>query len=424
MFSNKISFMPSVYIEWYGCALNKADTERLRHAFVKAGYKLVDAPEKADYCIVNTCAVKTPTEEKTIARLRKLNELSKRANFKLVVVGCLVEINRQRLQASAPDALLFGVDSEPIANYFGIELEYSPKAKALPYNECISIIPVARGCLNRCTYCCVSIARGRLKSYPIEEIDEAFKDAITYAKEIWLTATDIACYGFDLGTNLSELLAKLLENSGKYRIRVGMLNPQHAKRFFDELLEVMRDERIYKFFHLPVQSGSDAVLRKMARGYKVCEFEELVEKAKQAFPQATIATDIIVGFPGETQVDFEKTIELMKRVSPDVVNVSRYGKRPGTLAARMKQLPYAVVKERSKKLSQIVRELTLEKNKTFVGKSLNVLVSERGIKGNFVARTDSYKPVVVREDLLCRFATVKITGAKSTHLEGTITDIL
>ncbi|MCD6479074.1 MAG: tRNA (N(6)-L-threonylcarbamoyladenosine(37)-C(2))-methylthiotransferase, partial [Candidatus Diapherotrites archaeon] len=332
--------MRSVYIEWYGCALNRADTEKLRHAFVKAGYRLVDSPEKADYCIVNTCAVKAPTEEKVIARLKKLSELSKRANFKLVAVGCLVEINRKRLEASVPDALLFGVNSKPIADYFGIELEYSPKAKALPYNECISIIPVARGCLNRCAYCCVSIARGRLKSYPIEEINEAFKDAITRAKEIWLTATDMACYGFDLGTNLSELLAKLLENSGRYRIRVGMLNPQHAKRFFDELLEVMKDERVYKFFHLPVQSGSDAVLRKMARGYKVCEFEELVEKAKQMFPQATIATDIIVGFPGETQADFEKTIELIKRALPDIVNVSRYGKRPGTLAARMKQLPY------------------------------------------------------------------------------------
>jgi len=414
--------MQKVYLEWYGCALNRADTEKLRLAFVSAGYKIVDTPEEADYCIINTCAVKTPTEEKIIARLKKLSELSKCSGFKLAVIGCLTEVSRERVLKAAKNAVLFGVDPKPIADYFGLKLAYSPKARALPYNKCISIIPVARGCLNRCTYCCVSTARVRLKSYTVEEIDEAFRAAIQQSKEIWLTATDMACYGFDRKINLAMLLKKLLENTGEYRIRIGMLNPQHVKHFFDELLEVMKDKRVYKFFHLPVQSGSDEILGRMARGYEAQEFRMLIKKARKTFPYATIATDIIVGFPGETQKDFEETVKLMYETKPDVVNISRYGKRPGTPAAKMEQLPFSIVKERSRALSEIVRELAMEKNKTFLGKTFRVLVSERGMKGNFVGRTDSYKPVVVKNTNLGQFVTVKITDAKSTYLEGILVE--
>ncbi len=380
--------MTKVYIEWYGCALNRADTEKLRHAFSKAGYKIVTAPEKADFCIINTCAVKTPTEEKIISRLKKLSSLAEKSHFKLVVIGCLVNINRERLAELFPQALLFGVDSSALADYFNIKLDYSPKAKALPYNNCISIIPIARGCLNRCTYCCVWIARGTLKSYPIEEINDAFKQAIKRSKEIWLTATDTGCYGFE--------------------------------RFFDKLLDVMQDDRVYKFFHLPVQSGSDSVLKAMARGYAVSDFVELVNKARKRFPNATIATDVIVGFPTETQKDFEKTLALMKRVKPDIVNVSRFGARPGSAAANMKQLHGRQIKARSRVLSKLCREIALENNKKLIGKRFKVLVSEHGSKGNFVARTNAYKPVVIEEDLFCKFANVEIIDAKPTHLMGKV----
>ncbi len=410
--------MAKVYIEWYGCSLNKGDTEKLRYAFASANYKLVDKPEESDYCIVNTCAVKSPTEHKIIARLRKLSELAKVHNFKLVIIGCLVEIRKKMLQKLFPQALLFGTDASEIAEFFNLKLSYSPEAKALPYNKCIAIIPIARGCLNRCAYCCVWLARGTLKSYSIEEINSAFKRALKEAKEIWLTATDTACYGFDLKTNLAELLQVLLENKGNYRVRVGMMNPQHVKRFFPELLDVMEDERAYKFFHLPVQSGSDEVLKSMKRGYAVSDFVEMVASIRERFKDATIATDIIVGFPSETQEDFMKTLELVQKIKPDVVNVSRFGVRPGSLAATMKQLDTREVKARSKKLSELVRKIALENNKRFIGKRLTALVSECGIKGNFVARTNAYKPVVIEENAFCRFVEVEIIDAKPTHLIG------
>lgn len=415
--------MARIYIEWHGCSLNKADTEKLRYALVNAGHELVDAPESADYCIINTCAVKSPTEEKMIERLKKLGELAKHKNLKLVVTGCLVEINPERIKKVVPEAMLFGVEPDALGNYFGVKLDYSPSAKALRYNECVSIIPISRGCLNKCTYCCVNIARGKLRSSTPQEINSAFADAIKESKEIWLTATDVACYGFDLGTNLCELLEKLLQNKGKYRIRIGMLNPQHAKRYFDALLEVMEDERIYKFFHLPVQSGSDTILKKMARGYSASDFEMLVKKARDRFPEAVIATDVIVGFPTETEKDFMKTIELLKRTKPDIVNVSRYGKRPGTFVSD-KQVPSETVKERSRQASALAKQIALQKNTELVGRELTVLLSEKAPKAGLMGRTDSYKPVVVNGGMHCRFAKVKITGAKPTHLEGMLIDIL
>jgi len=409
--------MARFYIEWHGCSLNKADAEKLRHALVSAGHALVDSPDNADYCIINTCAVKSPTEEKIIERLKKLGELAIRKNLKLIAIGCLVEINPERIKKVAPQALLFGVEPEELGAYLGVKLDYSPSAPSLPYNDCISIIPVSRGCLNQCSYCCVRIVRGRLKSNNPDDIDNAFANAIKRSREIWLTATDLACYGFDIGTNICELLKRLLKNPGDYRIRLGMLNPQHVKRYFDELLQVMEDKRIYKFFHLPVQSGSDEVLKKMARGYSSADFEALVEKVRKKFPDAVIATDIIVGFPGETQADFEKTIDLLKRVKPDVVNVSRYSKRPKTnISERMIQSE--TVKERSRVVSKIVKEIALQRNKEFIGRELSVLLSEKGIKGGLLGRTDSYKPVVVDSNAACSFIRVKITDAKATHLVG------
>lgn len=409
--------MARFYIEWHGCSLNKADTEKLRYAISSKGHELVERPEKADFYIINTCAVKSPTEEKMISRLRELKEIAKKSSAKIIVAGCLVEINKERIKKIVPEALLFGVDAEGLSKYLGIELSYEPTAKAQPYNECITIIPVSRGCLNKCAYCCVNIARGTLRSYSISEINEAFKAGIKKSCEVWLTATDLACYGFDIGTDISKLLQKLLENEGNYRIRLGMLNPQHMKKYFGSLLEVMEDERVYKFFHIPVQSGSDDVLKSMRRGYKAEDFEKMVEGIRSKFPDATIATDIIVGFPGESPDDFQKTIALVRNTRPDIVNVSRFGKRPGT-EINESQLRSEVVKERSRVLSKIVKEIALEKNKAFVGRKMSVLFSEKGAKGGFLGRAFNYKPILVHKAKLCQFSDVVIKKSFATHLEG------
>ncbi|MCX8189627.1 MAG: tRNA (N(6)-L-threonylcarbamoyladenosine(37)-C(2))-methylthiotransferase [Candidatus Diapherotrites archaeon] len=411
--------MARFYIEWHGCSLNKADTEKLRAALISSGHELVDNPEKADFCIINTCAVKSPTEEKIISRLKVLREIANKNKMKIIVAGCLVEINRERAEKTVPEAMLFGVHPEELGSYIGLKLSYGPTAKALPYNKCISIIPVARGCLNRCSYCCVNIARGKLRSYYPIEVEKAFRSAVRRSREIWLTATDLACYGFDIGTDISKLIEKLLENRGDYRVRLGMLNPQHTKKYFSHLLKAMEDERVYKFFHIPVQSGSDRVLIKMRRGYKIKDFEKMLKEIRSKFPEATIATDIIVGFPGESHKDFEKTLELIEKTRPDIVNISKFGKRPGTAIVE-KQLPSKIIKERSEVISNLIRQITLERNMVFVGRKMNVLFSEKGAKSGFLGRAFNYKPVLVDNAKLCSFGEVLIKKAHVTHLEGEI----
>ena len=417
--------MQKVYIEWYGCALSRAEAERMRAAFQKAGYALVEKPEESDICIVHTCAVKAPTEEKIISRLKKLVMLSRKYKFEVYASGCLAIIAAERLKREVNEVKLLGLDEKLISKIFEIPLSFAPQADFIPYNECIAILPVATGCLSKCSYCCVHIARGRLKSYSIAEVLEGFKRALACGyKEIWLTATDIACYGFDIGTNLAELIKELLKERGDFRIRIGMLNPQFLKLFIDEFLEAVKDERVYKFFHLPAQAGSDKVLRDMLRGYKANEVIELAEKIRKSFPDALIASDIIVGFPTESEQDFEETMEFLKKLRPDIVNVSRFWKRKGSAAEHLKEIEARVVKERSKKLEKLLEDIALEINKQYIGKKLKVLVSERGMKGNFVGRAQNYKAVVIKENLLCRFALVEIEKAKPTHLEGRVVKLL
>lgn len=411
--------MKKVCIEWYGCAVSRAEAEKQRQAFKEAGWTLKENLEEADYFIINTCAVKAPTEEKIISRLEKIQQNKKTGRVKIVVAGCLGEVNSERIKKIAPNALITGTDPKKISKKFGINLSYSPTANAFKYNECISVIPVAIGCLNKCAYCCVSIARGKLKSYSEKEINAAFKKAIRHSKEIWLTATDVSCYGFEKNTNMAKLLEKLLENKGSYRIRIGMLNPQHAKKFFPELLRAMEDERVYKFFHLPVQSGSDSTLKKMMRGHSVRDFENLVAKTRKKFPDATIATDIIAGFPGETKKDFKDTLKLMETVKADITNVSRYGNRPGAKAALIKQLPSRIVKERSIEISVLARKSAFENNQRHIGKKMEILLSEK--KGDLlIGRNKSYKPVIIRKGIFGNFAVAEIKAAKTTHLEGII----
>jgi MiaB/RimO family radical SAM methylthiotransferase len=214
------------------------------------------------------------------------------------------------------------------------------------------------------------------------------------------------------------LLKALLENQGEYRIRLGMMNPDHLKSFREELAETFQDERLYKFLHLPLQSGSDRVLKKMKRKYSVKEFREEVRWLRKRIEGLTLATDVIAGFPGESEKDFLETMAVLKEVEPDVVNISRFGKRPGTLAEKMVDLPLETKKERSQALTRLCAGLAAEKNAALKGKKLKVLVAEKGRKGNFQGRSDSYKPVIVKENLLGEFAWVKVTQAFPTYVEA------
>jgi MiaB-like tRNA modifying enzyme len=360
---------------------------------------------------------------------------------KLIVVGCLPLINFERLKREvrfdgvAGPALgerIVSVVDEVLRGGTVIALENAEKAKPglhLPrvrLNPWISIIPISYGCLGSCAYCCVVFARGRLRSYTMGEILERIKaDLAEGVREFWLTAQDTGCYGLDIGTSLPELLKAICKVDGDFRIRIGMMTPNMALKILDRLVDAYTDEKIFKFLHLPVQSGDNQVLSRMRRLYTVEDFRHIVEVFRDIHPRITIATDVICGFPGETREAFERTVQLIKDVKPDIVNVSKFFARPGTLAAKMKDaIPFSEVKARSTIMSHVALEVGLERNKEWVGWEGEVLVDEPGtVPGSWVGRNFAYKPVIVKGDngMLGRKFHVRIVEASQTHLKGALT---
>jgi len=409
-----------IYIEGYGCSLNQADTEAIISLLKSNGFKIYKDFREADIIIINTCAVKVPTELKMLRRIKSLKNECKKA--KLIVFGCLSRINPEAVRRIGKEIILVEPKLSKLCEILGIEkVEFSPDMDFEFRNKYIATIPIARGCLGDCTYCCVKNARLKLKSYPIEKIKFGVKKALQNgAKEIRLTAQDLGCYGFDIGKNLIMLLDEILKINGEYRIRLGMMNPYYVLGIKNELVEILRDERVYKFLHLPLQSGSNKILQLMKRNYSAEEFGELVKFFKKKIENISIATDIIVGFPYESEEDFNKSLELIKDIKPDIINVSRYGTRPNTEAQKFEQISEKVKKERSKIMSKLALEISYDNNKNLVGKKERILVVEKGRKGNFIGRASNYKAIAIEKNLLGKFADVKIKKAHKCYLEGEI----
>jgi len=399
----------------------------------RAGYVLVDSLTEADVVVYNTCAVKGPTENRMIDLLKSVPR-----GKKLVVVGCLPLINFERLKREvlfdgvAGPALgekIVSVVEEVLRGGKVVALEDAEKAKPdihLPrarLNPLVGIIPISYGCLGSCAYCCVVFARGRLRSYTVEEIIERVSaDLAEGVQEFWLTSQDTACYGLDIGSSLPELLEAVCKVDGNFKVRVGMMTPNMALKILDRLVKAYMDEKVFKFLHLPVQSGDNQVLARMRRFYTVEDFRHIIEVFRNVHPQVTIATDVICGFPGETRGAFEKTVQLIKDVKPDVVNVSKFFARPRTPAAEMKDtVPFSEVKARSVLMSRVALDVALERNRGWVGWEGEILVDEIGtVSGSWIGRNFAYKPVVVKGsgNMLGKRLCVKIVEASPTHLVG------
>jgi threonylcarbamoyladenosine tRNA methylthiotransferase CDKAL1 len=390
--------MVRVYVESYGCTRNKADGEIMEAILLKAGYELAETPDSADYVVVNTCAVKDPTEHKMARRIRELIDSGK----KVIATGCLVHVNPDvidkrvsgMLGVKSIDRIAEAIDvAERGGKLVSVEnwKERNPDKLELPRlwkSGVVFVVPISEGCLNACTYCATRFARGVLKSYKPELVVKWVKEAIARGyKEIQLSSEDTGCYGFDIGMNLAKLLDEITAIEGDFRVRVGMMNPNHVMKFLDELIGAYQDPRVYKFLHLPVQSGDNEVLRKMGRNYTAEEFEEIVKEFRRKIPGLNLNTDIIVGFPGESEEAFQNTVELVKRVRPDKINVSRYSPRPGTIAAKWKQLPGWKVKERSRVLHRLRLQIAYEINQTYLGNKVEGLVHGPGGKGGVEGRS-------------------------------------
>lgn len=405
--------------------MNRSDSQIMETLLLKAGWTRVSKPWDADVLILNTCNVKTPTEQRMIHRANVLSQYGP-----LVAAGCMAKSQPELLRPYskvlvAPRSLEMIVEAASLAlkGGRGEFLGWKRVDKASYEREPIDLIgiaPVAEGCLGSCTYCITKLARGNLTSFPKESIAGRVRDFLMKgAVEIWLTAEDMGVYGWDIGTDLPSLLEDLVSIDGNFRIRVGMITPNFALKMMDRLLNSFRSEKIYKFFHLPVQSGSNRILKLMGREYTREEFISLVRKIRERYPDSTISTDIIVGFPGESDDDFNETLKVLEVTEPDVVNLSRFGPRPKTPAASLPQLPVDLVKERSKEASKLIESIKERRNERFVGEEVIVLASEVTPKGT-QGRTQSYKPVALGDVEPGYFYEVLVDGFKGNYLIGKV----
>jgi len=413
-----------------------ADGAVLEGCLAQAGYDHADSIASADVIVLNTCAVKGPTENRMI-------EISKRIprTKKLIVTGCLPLVNFERLQKEVQFSGVVGpAAGERIVEIVKrvsngetvIALERAadslpslslPRVRASPVT---GIVPINYGCLGSCAYCCVVFARGRLISYDVLDIVKRVREDLDSGlREFWITSQDTACYGRDKGTSLAALLRALCGIDGNFRVRVGMMTPNNVLDMLEELVQAFQDERIFKFIHLPVQSGDDDVLKRMRRFYHVKDFKKVVEAFRTSFQDITLATDVICGFPGETEENFKRTLQVIEEVKPDVVNVSKFFARPKTAAARMQKdsVPLTEIKARSIKASALAKKLSFESNRNWVGWEGEILVDEVGkVPGSWVGRNFAYKPVAVKSTskLVGKFMSVRITEAFPTYLQGSI----
>lgn len=420
--------MAKIFVEAYGCSASFADSEMISGLILNGGHTLVDNSSESDLNIVVTCSVKDATANKMIHRIKSLKSKP------LVVAGCFPKAEQSTVEKFSENASLLGPNSlgmtlqvidSTLNGKKQIALEDSDLSKVgLPkvrLNPVVGIVEIASGCMSECTFCQTKLSKGDLSSYRLGDIVRQVQTEIKEGcKEVWLTSTDNGCYGFDIGTDLPSLVNAVVEIPDDFMIRVGMMNPMYMPRIKEELVKSFDNDKVFKFLHIPVQSGSDKVLHDMKRGHTVGTFREIVKKVKERFGDFTISTDIIVGFPSETEEDFQKTVNLLDEVRPDVVNLSKYSTRPGTEAAEWKQIDVAEVKRRSKIIFEQISKTSIENNKKWIGWTGKVLFDEKtneGIKG----RNFAYKPVFVRNEVdIGQYHTVKITDVTINSLLGKI----
>ncbi len=394
----KTRSVPTYHIETFGCQMNAKDSEKLAGILEEIGYVHTETEEQADLVLYNTCTVRENANQKVYGRLGQLNSIRKHehTDMKIILCGCMMqepdEIENVRTKYTFVNAvfgthnifrlaqLLYRMETEknPVIDVWeGTDkiVEDLPSVRKYAFKSGVNIM---YGCNNFCSYCIVPYVRGRERSRePIDilrEIERLAKDGV---KEVMLLGQNVNSYGktLDVPVSFSTLLKGVAEIDGIERIR---FMTSHPKDLSDELIETMRDSsKICNHFHLPLQSGSDRILKVMNRHYTKAQYLNIVEKLREAVPDISITTDIIVGFPGETEEDFLETLDVVRRVRFDSAFTFIYSPRTGTPAAAMEdQVPEDVVKERFERLLKLVQSIGQEMSGRDVGKVLPVLVEE------------------------------------------------
>ena len=435
----------TVHVKTWGCSHNNSDGEYMAGILQSYGYTVTDNMEEADLWVLNSCTVKNPSESHFVTAIRQ----AKQAGKHVVVAGCVPQGDRKnrdleglsvigvqqidRVAEVVEETLkgntmqLFGHRRTEAGKKDGGARLALPKIRK---NRLVEIIPINTGCLNQCTYCKTVHARGSLGSYPPEEIVERVRNVLDEGvREIWITSEDLGAYGRDIGTSLPAMLWQVVELLPEgTMLRLGMTNPPYILEHRVEIAKILNHPRVYEFIHIPVQSGSDRVLNDMRRQYTVADFSLLVDHLRQNVPGITIATDVICGFPTETDDDFAGTVALVEKYHFPVLYISQFYPRPGTPAASMKQAKTQIKKQRSRTISAIFQSQREGREAEKLKKKGNrhwVLVTDKAADGvHLVAHNKAYEQVLLPDlpGLMGAWVEVEVTEVGKFHLMGALCD--
>ncbi len=392
------------YLWTVGCQMNKADSEKLAAGFDRIGMKAADRMERADLVVINTCSVRQHAEDRAYSKLGRVRELKQeRPELKVAVMGCMVGLKTDDLRKRFPHVDVFArpqqyepimaLVEEPAEDLGG---EFWPTTYAIPEGP-TAYVPVVHGCNKFCTYCIVPYRRGREKSRPMAEIvREVAYLSLHGVREVTLLGQTVEAYGHDLEEqpDLGDLMRELSAIERLQRIRFLTSYPRDmTHRILEAVAEL---PKVMECFSLPVQAGSDAVLDSMRRGYSIGEYLDKIAEVRELMPHAGITTDIIVGYPGETEADFEATCAVLEEVRFDKVHVAAYSPRPGTIAFRKMEddVPAAVKAERLHRIEAVEELISQQINDTYVGTTQQILV-EGAKNGQPFGRTRTGKLVHV-----------------------------
>lgn len=415
--------MVRIKIITFGCAINKSDSEVMSCLLEEEGHLIVD--DDFDIVIINSCTVKNLAEQKMY------KEIGKFSDKKIIVAGCVPKAEESLIDGKLKDYSIISPDNimkicdvvSEVIKGDRIVLVDDDDENILKVNgkiKNIDIVPINKGCLGNCYYCKTKSARGDLKSYPVLEIVDRVRLSVdSGCKQILLTSQDTGCYGLDIGTNIIELLERVLSIEGDFKVRLGMMNPQFAKKYLVDLVRIFKNSKMFKFIHIPMQSFSDKVIKEMNRNYTFDDFVSIVSKFREEVDGVRISTDLIVGYPTEGIEDFEFTKKKVIDLKINVMNISRFWKRPGTVAHDLKQVDSKEIKRRSNEIIKIHDKNSYLEKKSYLGKEIEV--SCEGIDDKAIARTDNYIKVFVKGDhSVGDRIKVKIIDFDKWHLKGEI----
>lgn len=434
--SPKIPGTQVIYIKTFGCSHNQSDSEYMAGQLSSFGYALSDNAEEADLWLINTCTVKSPSQSAMDTLISKC----KTAKKPLVVAGCVPQGSRDVKELDGMsivgvqqiDRVVEVVEETLKGHEVRLLNRKTLPALDLPKvrrNKFVEILPINVGCLGACTYCKTKHARGHLGSYTVDSLVGRVRSVVgDGVKEIWLSSEDTGAYGRDIGVNLPILLNAIvaaLPSDGSTMLRIGMTNPPYILEHLKEIAEVLRHPCVYTFLHVPVQSGSDAILSAMNREYTVSDFRTVVDTLTELVPGMQIATDIICGFPGETDDDFAQTVSLVKDYKFPQVHISQFYPRPGTPAARMKKVPSTSVKKRSRELTSVFESFTPYNG--MEGGIERIWITEIATDGkHLVGHTKGYMQVLVvgPGSMLGTSAIIRITSVGRWSVFGEVIETL